>query len=236
MDYAIEWDKSGERFYETGTKMGVLFPMDDDGEYGDGVAWNGLISVSESPSGAEPSDLYADDIKYLSMMSSEDFGATIEAYSSPEEFDECDGTVQAVAGLKLGQQKRRKFGFAYRTVLGDDIKGNDYGYIVHLIYNCLASPSEKAYSTINDSPEAITFSWELSTTPIPFSDEDHKEFKPTAHLEIDSTKADEDLLAAFEQILYGKAATTDPEAAAVPPRLPLPDEVIDLLTPVSPGP
>ena len=212
----IVWDETGKRFYETGTKNGVLYPQDTTGAYPLGVAWNGLISVSESPSGAEASPLYADDIKYLNLISAEEFGGTIEAYSSPEEFDACDGTAELVPGVSIGQQKRQAFGFSFKTVLGNDVVGNDYGYKLHLIYGALASPSEKAYTSINESPEAMTLSWEFTTTPVAVSG-----FKPTACLVIDSTKADSTKLAALEAILYGDENTE--------PRLPLPDEIATLL-------
>ncbi|MGN1218000.1 MAG: hypothetical protein ACI4TD_08485, partial [Phocaeicola sp.] len=195
----ITWDQVGERLYETGVKNGVLYPQETGGTYPKGYAWNGLTAVTESPSGAEATPLYADDIKYLNLMSAEDFGATIEAYTYPEEFEECDGSATLSKGVKIGQQKRRPFGLCYRTTLGNDVEGDDYGYKLHIIYGALAAPSEKAYATINDSPEAITMSWEISTTPVQV-----KDHKPTAHLEIDSTKADPVKLAALEDILYGK--------------------------------
>lgn len=211
----IVWDEVGKRFYETGVKNGVLFPQNNLGVYQTGVAWNGLISISESPSGAEPTPIYADDIKYLNLTSVEEFGATIEAYTYPEEFSACDGTAEISTGINVGQQKRNTFGLAYRTVLGNDTSGEEYGYKIHLIYGAKASPSEKAYQTINDSPEAITFSWEVTTTRV-----DVAGFKPTSYLVIDSTKVDSVKLAAFEAILYGDATH---EA-----RLPLPDEVVTL--------
>jgi hypothetical protein len=211
------WDKTGERLYETGTKMGVLYVQDASGAYPKGVAWNGLTAVTESPSGAEASPLYADDIKYLNLISNEELGGTIEAYMYPDEFMACDGSASIAEGVYVGQQKRSAFGLCYRTVLGNDTENNDYGYKLHLIYNALASPSEKAYASINDSPEAITFSWEFTTTPVVVGDG----FKPTACITIDSTKADATKLAALEEILYG----TDQEEA----RLPLPDEVATLM-------
>ena len=177
----LVWDETGKRFYETGVDHGVLYPMGDDGKYGKGVAWNGLISVSESPSGAEATPLYADNIKYLNLMSAEEFAATIEAYTYPDEFAACDGSAEVATGIMIGQQSRKTFGLAYRTVIGNDVQGNDLGYKIHLIYGCLAAPSEKGYQTINDSPEAITFSWEVSTTPVEVPN-----FKPTATLIIDS--------------------------------------------------
>ena len=213
----ITWDKAGERYYETGVKMGVLYPVQTGGVYTKGVAWNGLTAVTESPSGAEATPLYADDIKYLNLMSNEEFGATIEAYTYPDEFAECDGSVALSQGVMIGQQKRKTFGLCYRTALGNDVDGSDYGYKLHLVYGCLAAPSEKAYATINDSPEAITFSWEVSTTPVNVTGH-----KPTSQITIDSTKVDETKLKNLEDILYGK----DGEGpAGTEPKLPLPDEV-----------
>lgn len=208
----IVWDKTGERLYETGVKQGVLYVQDENGAYPKGVAWNGLTNVTESPSGAEVTPLYADDIKYLNLMSTEEFGGTIEAYTYPDEFAECDGSAALTTGVYIGQQARKSFGFCYRTTLGNDVDNNGHGYKLHLVYGALASPSEKAYATINDSPEAITFSWEFSTTPVNVTG-----FKPTASIVIDSTKADTTKLAELEKILYG-----DGDAEA---RLPLPDEV-----------
>ena len=221
----LVWDKTGEHFYETGIKNGVLYPMSESGTYPKGVAWNGLTAVTESPSGAEPTALYADDIKYLNLLSNEEFGATIEAYTYPDEFAECDGSASLTEGVYIGQQARKTFGLCYRTTLGNDAKGNDYGYKLHIIYGAMASPSEKAYSTINDSPDAITFSWELSTTPVAVAN-----FKPTASLTIDSTKVNAQKLAALEEILYGKDGTgEDNSVGAVDPRLPLPDEIATLM-------
>ena len=217
----ITWDNAGERYYETGVKMGVLYPIQTGGVYNKGVAWNGLTAVTESPSGAEATALYADDIKYLNLMSSEEFGATIEAYTYPDEFAECDGSAALTDGVMIGQQKRKTFGLCYRTTVGNDVDGNDYGYKLHLVYGCLAAPSEKAFSTINDSPEAITFSWEVSTTPV-----NVKGFKPTSQITIDSTKVNKDKLSALEDILYGKNGDG---GSATEPRLPLPDEVAELM-------
>lgn len=214
----LTWDATGERLYETGVKNGVLYVMGAEGVYGTGVAWNGLTAVTESPSGAEPTPLYADDIKYLNLMSNEEFGATIEAYTYPEEFGECDGSASLAKGVSLGQQARKTFGMCYRTTVGNDVDGNDHGYKLHLIYGLLASPSEKAYSTINDSPEAITFSWEVTSTPVSVTG-----FKPTSCITIDSTKADPTCLAALEALLYGGADTE--------PTLPLPDVVKTTMTP-----
>lgn len=212
----LVWDQTNERLYETGVKMGVVYPQATDGKYPMGVAWNGLTAVTESPSGAEATALYADDIKYLNLMSAEEFAATIEAYTYPDEFAECDGSVELAKGVAIGQQKRKAFGLCYRTVLGNDVDGNDHGYKLHIIYGAMAAPSEKAYATINDSPEAITFSWELSTTPVSVDG-----FKPTASITIDSTKADPAKLEALEKILYGSE-----EAEA---RLPLPNEIATLM-------
>lgn len=213
----IEWDKTGEHFYETGVKYGVLYLQDENGAYPQGVAWNGLTAVTESPSGAEATDLYADDTKYLSLLSAETFAATVEAYTYPPEFDKCNGEAELVPGAKIGQQARQAFGMCYRTALGNDILGSDYGYKIHIIYGAKASPSEKAYATINDSPEAITFSWELNTTPVTVEG-----FKPTASLTIDSTKVANEKMEALEAVLYGSA---EKEA-----RLPLPNEIKELLT------
>lgn len=212
----LVWDQTGERLYETGVKNGVLYPQAEDGKYPKGVAWNGLTAVTESPSGAEANPLYADDIKYLNLMSAEEFGATVEAYMYPDEFGVCNGESDLVPGVSIGQQARKAFGMAYKTVLGNDVKNNDFGYKLHLIYGALAAPSEKAYATINDSPEAITFSWELSTTPVSVNG-----FKPTASLTINSTKVDGDKLAALETILFGSESEE--------PRLPFPDEVAQIM-------
>lgn len=212
----LVWDKTGERLYETGVDHGVLYPIQTGGVYSKGVAWNGLSAVTESPSGAEASPFYADNIKYLNLMSAEEFGATIEAYMYPDEFAECDGSAEIATGVSIGQQARKVFGLSYRTLLGNDVDSNDYGYKLHLIYGALAAPSEKGYSTINDSPEPITLSWEITTTPINVAG-----FKPTACVTIDSTKVDKTKLAALEAILYG----SDSDEA----RLPLPDELITIL-------
>lgn len=224
----LVWDKTGERYYETGVNQGVLYPEGEGGTYPNGVAWNGLTAVTESPSGAEVTPLYADNIKYLNLMSAEEFGATIEAYTYPEEFAQCDGSAEIATGVMIGQQNRKTFGLSYKTALGNDVDGNDYGYKLHLIYGALAAPSEKGYATINDSPEAITFSWEVTTTPVPVTG-----FKPTASITIDSTKVDATKLAALEEILYGKDPTTPEGDDGVDPRLPLPDEIIDLMTPAA---
>ena len=220
----ITWDATGERYYETGVKYGVLYPIQAGGLYNKGVAWNGLTAVTESPSGAEATALYADDIKYLNLLSNEEFGATIEAYTYPDEFAECDGSAALAAGVMIGQQKRKTFGLCYRTSVGNDVDGSDHGYKLHLVYGCLAAPSEKAYSTINDSPEAITFSWEISTTPVNVDG-----FKPTSQITIDSTKVDSSKLTSLEEILYGKDGDGDSDTGA-DPRLPLPDEIAELFS------
>lgn len=214
----LTWDDAGKRLYETGIRMGVLYPLGEGGTYDTGVAWNGLTGVTESPSGAEATALYANDSKYLSLYSAEEFGATIEAYTYPDEFAACDGSAELVKGASISQQERQTFGLCYRTVVGNDVKGNDAGYKIHIIYGAKASPSEKAYATTNDSPEAITFSWEITTTPVTVNG-----FKPTANIVIDSTKADPTKLLALEDILYG-------DADGDGPRLPLPDEIKTLLT------
>lgn len=217
----LVWDATGERLYETGVRQGVLY-VQEGGVYPKGVAWNGLTAVTEAPSGAEATALYADDIKYLSLMSAEEYGATIEAYTYPDEFMACDGSASLATGVYIGQQKRKTFGMCYRTVLGNDVDNNDYGYKLHLIYGAQAAPSEKAYASINDSPEAVTFSWEVTTTPVTVTG-----FKPTACITIDSTKVDAEKLAALEAILYG---SEDEEA-----RLPLPDEVAQLMADAAAG-
>lgn len=219
----LVWDKSSERLYETGIKNGVLYVQGTGGTYPKGVAWNGLTSVTESPSGAEPTPLYADDIKYLNLLSTEEFGATIEAYTYPDEFAECDGSKSLAAGVYIGQQARKAFGMCYKTTLGNDTEGNDHGYKLHIIYGALAAPSEKAYETINDTPEAITFSWEISTTPVNVNGS-----KPTATIVIDSTKANPEKLAALEVILFGADAPNG-EGTGTDPRLPLPDEIATLM-------
>jgi hypothetical protein len=212
----IVWDKTGERFYETGVDRGVLYVQDDQGKYPMGVPWNGLTGVTESPTGAEPTPLYADNIKYLNLTSVEEFEANIEAYTYPEEFEECDGSAELAPGVTLGQQPRKTFGLCYRTKLGNDLEGEDYGYKLHLIYGAKAAPSDKGYETINDTPDAITFSWDITTTPVPVTG-----FKPTASLVVDSTKVAPEKLAALEEILYG----SEEEDA----RLPLPDEVLTII-------
>lgn len=213
----LVWDETGKRFYETGVKMGVLYVQQAGGTYNKGVAWNGLTAVTESPSGAEANPMRADDIKYLNLFSAEEFGATVEAYTYPDEFEQCDGSASISTGVTIGQQERKQFGLCYRTTLGNDVNGNDHGYKLHLIYGAKASPSERAYATINDSPEAITFSWELTTTPVNVSGH-----KPTANLVINSTKVSSAAMTALEKVLYGD---TTNEA-----RLPLPDEIVQIIT------
>lgn len=212
----LVWDQSGKRLYETGVDHGVLYPIQTGGVYSKGVAWNGLTAVTESPSGADVNDIYADNMKYLGLVGAEKFGATVEAYTYPDEFAECDGSVELVKGATIGQQNRKVFGMVYRTVIGNDVDGNEHGYKLHLIYGATAAPSEKAYNTINEDPEAITFSWELSATPVNVTGH-----KPTASLTIDSTKTDPTKLAELEKILFGDTETE--------PRLPLPDEIAQLL-------
>lgn len=231
----LKWDKTGERYYETGVDHGVLYPQKD-GAYPAGVAWNGLITVTESPSGAENNALYADNMKYLNLKSAEEFGATIECYTYPDEWEACNGESALVPGVTLLQQRRNTFGLAYRTKKGNDTEGEDYGFKLHLIYGASASPSEKSYGTVNDSPEAITFSYEITTTPVDVSGKDAngKPFKPVACVIIDSTKVDTDKLEALEKILYGTDEVVGTEAdgsdtiPATEPRLPLPDELKEI--------
>ena len=212
----LEWDKSGEKLYETGVKNCALYVFRNNA-YDKGIAWNGITGITESPSGAEASPLYADDIKYLNLISNEDFGATLEAYTYPKEFEECDGTAEISNGVSIGQQNRKTFGLVYKTTLGNDVDGNSYGYKIHVIYGCLAAPSEKAYASINDSPEAITFSWELSTTPV-----EVEGFKPTSTITIDSTKIEAEKLKKLEDKLYGSETG---EATLL-----LPNEIMALLS------
>ena len=210
------WDEVGQRFFETGVKNGVLYVQEDDGSYKNGVVWNGLTAVTESPSGAEETPLYADDVKYLTLRSAEEFGATVEAYTYPEEFEQCDGSAQIANGVTIGQQARRAFGLCYRTSVGNDIQGQNFSYKLHLIYGCTVAPSEKSYSTINDNPEAITFSWELSTVPVPVDG-----FSPTASLVIDASKVDEGKMQQLEDALFGNESN---EA-----KLLLPNEIMEML-------
>ena len=212
----LVWDKTGERLYETGVEQCALFPQDNTGAYPKGVAWNGITNVTESPSGAEPTKLYANDRVYGTLMSAEELGGTIEAYMFPDEFAECDGSTSIVPGVKIMQQPRKAFGLAYKTLIGNDVVGTNYGYKLHIIYNALASPSEKAHATVNDSPEADTMSWEFSTTPVNVAG-----YKPSASMEFDSTTTDATKLAALEAIIYGSDDTE--------PRLPFPDEIIELM-------
>lgn len=215
---ALVWDDTGNKLYETGTKKGVLYVMTDQGAYGEGVAWNGLTAVTESNTGAEETALWADDIKYASLRSAEEFGATIEAYQCPKEFYQCDGSADIATGVTINQQGRKAFGFSYVTTIGNDVLGTDYGYKIHLLYGCTASPSERAYQTINDSPDAITLSWEIKTTPdgnVPSG------FKPTAHLIIDSTLVSAAALTAIKEALYGTATE--------PPTLPLPTGILQII-------
>lgn len=225
----LVWDKIGEHFYETGVDHGVLYPVSPSGTYELGVAWNGLTSISESPSGADANKQWADNINYLTLYGAEEFGATVEAFTYPPEFEECDGSATLVKGVTIGQQTRRGFGLCYRTKVGNDTVGQDLAYKLHLIYGCRAAPSERGYETINDSPEPITFSWEITTTPVAVTGH-----TPTASLIIDSrdfdTEAAQAKLKAFEAILYGTDATTGDNASeGTNPRLPLPDEVMSLL-------
>ena len=210
------WDEVGQRFFETGVKNGVLYVQDNDGSYKNGVVWNGLTAVTESPSGAEETPLYADDVKYLTLRSAEEFGATVEAYTYPEEFEQCDGSASIANGVTIGQQARRAFGLCYRTSVGNDIQGQNFSYKLHLIYGCTVAPSEKSYSTINDNPEAITFSWELSTVPVPVDG-----FSPTASLVIDASKVDEGKMELLENALFGDESN---EA-----KLLLPNEIMEML-------
>ena len=212
----LVFDAVGSRFFETGVKNGVLFVQGEDGNYENGVVWNGLTAVTESPSGAEATPLYADDMKYVVLYSTEEFGATIEAYTYPEEFEQCDGSAQLGTGVTIGQQQRKSFGLVYKTVIGNDVQGQELGYKIHIIYGAKAAPSEKAFATINDSPEAVTFSWELSTVPVPV--EGHR---PTSTVVIDSTKVDAEKLATLEGKLFG----TESEEST----LPLPDEIAEIL-------
>lgn len=220
----LVWDKTGERFFETGVKNAVLYLQASGGTYPKGVAWNGISAITEQPSGAEASPVYADDIKYLNLISAEDYAATIEAYTYPDEFAECDGSASLADGVSIAQQKRKTFGLCYRTTVGNDVDGESYGYKLHIIYGAMAAPSEQAHNTVNDSPEAMQMSWSISTTPVSVPG-----FKPTASLTIDSTKADKAKLTALEEILYGKDPTTDGGNDGVEPRLPLPDEIKTLM-------
>lgn len=216
----LTWDETGKKLFETGVSNVALYPQDTTGVYGAGVAWNGVTNISESPSGAEATTLWANNGKYLNLYSVEEYASSIEAYTYPDEFAECDGSAEIAKGVSIGQQTRKSFGLAYKTLIGSDTDGNDHGYKLHLVYGCKAAPSERSHATVNDSPEALSFSWEISTTPVSVTGH-----KPTASVEIDSTKVNAEKLAAFEKILFGSA-----EAAA---RLPLPDEVASLLAAAS---
>lgn len=218
----LVWDADSTRIYETGVDHGVLYVRESDGSYPKGVAWNGLTAVTQSPSGAESTPLYADNIKYLNLRSAEEFGATVEAYTYPEEFEQCDGYASLANGVVVGQQARKMFGLCYRTKIGNDTDGEDHGYKLHLIYGCDAAPSERGYQTVNDSPSAITFSWTVSTTPVNVPG-----LKPTASIEIDSTKVDKEKLQKLEDILYG-SDTGEYAAGGTGPRLPLPDEIASI--------
>lgn len=226
----VKWDATGERFYETGVSHGVIYPQGTTGTYPTGAAWNGLTAVTESPSGAEPEALYANNNKYLSLMSAEEFGFTIEAYTYPDEFAQCNGEYElgTNTGVTIAQQKRKPFGLTYRSIIGNDVNGDDHGYKLHLVYGALAAPSEMAHNTVNDSPEANTMSWECSTTPVAVTG-----FKPTSHLIISSLDADSTKLTALEEILYGKDPTTEGGTDGVDPRLPFPDEILTLMTPTA---
>lgn len=221
----LVWDADSTRLYETGVDHGVLYVKSTDGTYPNGVPWNGLTAVTESPSGAESTPLYADNIKYLNLRSAEEFGATVEAYTYPDEFAQCDGSAELAAGVMIGQQSRKMFGLSYRTKVGNDTDGEDHGYKLHLIYGCDAAPSERGYQTVNDSPSAITFSWTISTTPVNIAG-----FKPTASITIDSTKVDAEKLKALEDILYGSETSTfaEGDGTSSDARLPLPDEIAAL--------
>ncbi len=225
----VVWDEDGKRTYETGTDRGVVYPWDKTlnggtGGYGEGFGWNGLTAVSVSPSGADETALYADNIKYLSLRAVEELGATIEAYGCPAAFEECDGTASIGTGVTIGQQTRKRFAFTFRTIVGNDTENNDYGYKIHILYGCTASPSEKSYATVNESPEAITFSWELSTVPVNVTG-----FKPTSYICIDSTKIAPAKLTALEDILYGTDPDTETQTEGTTPRVPMPAEIIALL-------
>lgn len=212
----LTWDDVGKRFYETGVDRGVLYPMDKSGAYEKGVAWNGLISATETSSGAEPTNLYANNVKYLSLMSAEEFKLTIKAYTYPDEFGECDGSAFVDKGLMLGQQPRKKFGFSYRSVIGNDTEGQNHGYIIHLVYGLQASPSERAYNTVNEQVEAMELSWECNSTPLPVEG-----YKPTSILKLDTTKLSPEALQKIEDMLYGTESKE--------PKLPLPDEIIQIV-------
>lgn len=213
----LVWDQTGERLYETGAKNAVLYKLDENNLYSTGVAWNGLLGFDENPSGAEPTKLWADDINYVTLYSAEEYGGTIRAYTYPDEFEECDGSAELATGVNIGQQTRKMFGFCYRTSIGNDTQGNDYGYKLHLVYGCKASPSSKTHDTINDSPSAVELSWEITCTPVNVTG-----FKPTCVIEVDSTKVDSAKLTALEDVLYGSSSSDA--------QLPLPDAVKSIMT------
>ena len=227
----LKWDAPGEHLYETGVDQGVLYVYDETSQatnkYGAGVVWNGLTTVSENPSGAEPTALWADNIKYLNLISAEDFSCTIEAYTYPDEFMACDGSQAIATGIFAHQQKRKTFGFCYRTRIGNDAVGDSLGYKIHIVYGCTASPSERSYATVNDNPEAITFSWEVNTTPVPLGTINGVEYRPTAYIEIDSTKVAEGKMTILENALYGTDGSGNAEGTTA--RLPLPSEILTLI-------
>ncbi len=232
----IVWDKIGEHLYELGCDHGVLYPMHAGGTYPKGVAWNGLVSVTQSPSGAEPSPIYADNITYANPISNEKFAATVEAYMYPDEFAECDGSVEIMPGMFAGQQARKGFGLAYRSLLGNDTENNDYGYKLNVVYGCMAAPSDKNHKTVGDTPDIETMSWEISTTPVVVNKMvDGKKLKPVSTLTFDSTKFGAEFMKKLEEILYGKDPTSSEANDGVEPRLPLPDEIIELLEAVHTG-
>ncbi len=227
----LVWDQVGEKLFETGVEMGVLYPTKSDGSYGDGVAWNGLSKVSESPSGAETKAVYANDSKYLELQSNEEFNATIEAYTYPDEWAACDGSIEIAPGVYAGQQSRKRFGFSYKTLIGNDVDGTDYGYKLHLVYGGLAKPSSKENNTVNEDIEAASMSWEISTTPVKITMKiNGQTLKPTSHLVFDSTKTSAEKMSALEEILYGKDPSSEDGNDGVSARLPLPDEVISMMT------
>lgn len=230
----LKWDEVGKRLFETGVDHGVLYVPDVTGVYATGVPWNGLTAVTEAPSGAESNKQYADNQVYLNLVSAEEFAATIEAFTYPDEFEQFDGSAELDPGVYIAQQVRKPFGLSYRSLVGNDLEGQEHGYKLHLVYGCLAAPSERARATVNDSPEAMGLSWELSTTPVAVGTIAGKEYRPTAHLTIDSTKVDAEALAAIEEVLYGKDATVapDPVAPAVVARLPLPAEIYEIVSTV----
>ena len=221
----VKWDDTGKRLYELGIDRGVLYLQSADGTYPQGIPWNGLTGFTESPSGAEATALYANNGKYLNLYSAEEFAGTLEAYTYPDEFAQCDGSAEVTTGVTIGQQERKTFGFTYRTLVGNDTQGQDHGYKIHIVYGAVAAPSEKAYATINDSPEAITFSWEVSTTPVSVTG-----FKPTATIVIDSTKVSAAALKAIEDKLYGTDAGAAGSPVATAPSLPLPDEIAEIVS------